>query len=441
MLVAMITVGSWVASVIRQTVVQSAAINAVEFVENFISPIGQELAHSDRLSDPAVRALAEIRARPNVADRVLSYKIRSPEGRIVHASNPDIIGQTFDPGPEFLSAVAGHVAASYERLDAPESAAEARLNVALLEVYMPVREIWTNEIIGVVEFYENATGLRDDLFDAHLKSWLIVGATFVASGLLLFGIVQAGGRTIRAQSELLRAQLDLTQRISGQNADLQRRAVTASARATAQSERMLRQLGADLHDGPAQYLALAALRLDDALGSEAGQQSLKAEIRASLDQAMRELRLLSRGLALPDLDAQSLEHLITRAVRGHRQKMPSEVALTFEGDGNLLPGYAQKLCVYRFLQEGLSNAARHAPGAGVSVTCTAQAGQVALKLLDSGPGFDPTQAQRLRPDGGQGLMGLRDRVESIGGTLTINSSPGAGTELTIILPLEEPVAS
>lgn len=437
MLVAMVVVGTWVASSIRQTVIQNSAINAVEFVENFIVPIGQELAHGPDLSEPAIRALEEILARPNVDGRLVSYKLWSPDGRVVHASNPSIIGQSFPPGHEFLAAAGGQVAASYETLDAEESAAEARLDVPLLEVYMPLRELWTNEIIGVVEFYEDAADLRTELFNAHVKSWAIVGATFLSSGLFLFGIVQAGGRTIRQQSEMLRDQLELTRRISAQNADLQRRAISASARATVQFERMLRQLGADLHDGPAQYLALAALRLDDAMDTGAAGAGLKSELRASLDHAMREIRLLSRGLALPDLDGQTLEGLMRRAVQAHREKVPTVVTLHV-GEGADVPlAYATKLCIYRFLQEGLSNAARHAPTAAVALSCEAVAGRVTLVLADDGPGFDPAQVRVIRPEGGQGLMGLRDRVESIGGTLDIASAPRTGTRLTISLPLEE----
>ena len=437
MTVAMLIVGTWVASSIRQTIVQNAALNAVEFVENFITPIGQELAHGDTLSDPAILALEEILARPSVSERVLSYKLWSPDGRVVHASNPEIIGQVFSPSHEFLAAVAGEVSASYESLDAPESAAEARMDTPLLEVYMPLRELWTSEIIGVVEFYENASKLRTELFNARLKSWAIVGATFVASGLLLFGIVQAGGRTIREQSEMLKAQLDLTQRIGAQNAELQRRAVSASARATVQFERMLRQLGADLHDGPAQYLALAALRLDDAIERGDARTGLGSEIRASLDHAMREIRLLSRGLALPDLDTQTPGTLIRRAVDAHREKVPSDVTLDVQMGPDVVLGHAQKLCIYRFLQESLSNAARHAPGAAVRVTCKAGGDQLVLTVADNGPGFDPAQVRRLRAEGGQGLTGLQDRLESIGGTLTIASAPGQGTELTISLPIEE----
>lgn len=436
MVAAMLVVGSWVSSVVKATVIQNSAMSAAQFVENFVSPIGQELVQSDGLSDPAALALTEIFGRSSVHDRVVSYKIWLPEGRVVFASNLAIIGQSFAPGDKFRRALAGQVASSFELPHAEENQAEAELDMPLLEVYMPLRQMWTDEVIGVVEFYERADRLRGDLLRARLTGWAIVGATFLVSGALLFGIVQAGGRKIRDQSEMLRRQLDLTRRIGDLNGELKQRAVTAAARAAAKSERMLRQLGSDLHDGPAQYLSLAALRLDDAFAGEGGNGAIKDEIRQSLDQAMHEIRLLSRGLLLPDLDAQSLETLVSNAAANHRQRTGGEIAVTIEGDADPRVGYARKLCVYRFLQEALSNAARHAPAAGVQVRCAVGPDGIEVTVRDDGPGFDASQALRLRHEGGQGLIGLRDRVESIGGTLSVASAAGAGTMLKVTLPIE-----
>ena len=433
----MLVVGSWVTSVIRAAAVQNSAVSAAHFVENFISPVGQELALGNELSEPARQALLEIFARNSLRERVVSYKIWLPEGLVVQSSNPEIIGQSFTPGEHFREALSGRVAASFEWLDSPENEAEAQLDVPLLEVYMPLREVWTDEIIGVVEFYERADQLRTDLLRAQLSSWAIVGVTFLISGVLLFGIVQAGGHKIRRQSEMLRTQLDLTRRISEQNAELQRKSITASARETAKSERMMRRLGADLHDGPAQYLSLAALRLDAALGDDPERQDSKEEIRQSLNRAMTEIRLLSRGLSLPDLDSQDLGTVVTRAVASHRQSSGADVDLTLELDALPRLGYAQKLCVYRFLQEAFSNAARHAPNARIRVTCRPVGPMLEVVLSDDGPGFDPAVALRLRAEGGQGLLGLVDRLESIGGTMTIGSVPGQGTTLSIRVPTEE----
>ena len=57
-------------------------------------------------------------------------------------------------------------------------------------------------------------------------------------------------------------------------------------------------------------------------------------------------------------------------------------------------------------------------------------------VADQGPGFDPAKTRGVGPDGGQGLKGLRDRAESLGGALEIDSTPGRGTRLTLMLPIE-----
>lgn len=85
--------------------------------------------------------------------------------------------------------------------------------------------------------------------------------------------------------------------MSTQNDALRRRAVSASARATAQAERALRQLGADLHDRPGQHLALAALRLDALLPKSAQDGDHAVAVRHALRQAMTEIRASSSGRA------------------------------------------------------------------------------------------------------------------------------------------------
>jgi hypothetical protein len=140
MLFAMLIVGYWVSSRIQATVVQNSAANAAEFVENFVAPIGQELALANELSQPAKRALIEIFKRPSLSERIVSYKIWMPGGMVVYASNREVIGKVFEPEDVLLEAFEGRVSASFERLDSLENQAEALLNVPLLEVYLPLRE-------------------------------------------------------------------------------------------------------------------------------------------------------------------------------------------------------------------------------------------------------------------------------------------------------------
>ena len=437
MVVAMLIVGFWVSSRIEQAVVQNSATSAALFMESFISPLGQELAYDDALSEPARQALTEIFTDTSIGERVVSYKIWKPGGLIVHASEAALIGNTFEPSDELKQAWTGKIAASFEDLNDHEDASEAALGVPLLEVYSPIREVWTGNIIAVAEFYERADVLASELVDARRKSWLIVSSTFLASGLLLLGIVQAGGRTIREQKHQLEDQLNRTEAISQQNLDLRRRVVFASSRATAQTERTIRRIGFDLHDGPAQYLALAALRLDGALGDNRAISPDAKEVRKSLDRALNELRIISRGLAIPDLDILDAGALIERAISDHEKQVETKVGLILPKGGIPPLSYAQKLCIYRFLQETLSNVSRHTDVLEAQVQVRFADNAVVVIVKDEGKGFDPQQALKIRSDGGQGLLGLIDRAESIGGSLNIRSEISAGSTLTLTLPLEE----
>lgn len=436
MAMAMLAVEVWVAGRIEQGVVQNSAAAAADYVEAFIAPLGEDFAKGPPLSEPARRALEETFASPAVADRILSYKIWLPGGLVLMSSNTEIVGQTFEPADDLKRAWTGQVAASYENLEDVEDEKEAALGIPLLEVYSPLNAYFTGEVIAVVEFYQDGTDLAMELADARRKTWLVVGGAFLASGILLFGIVQAGGRTIDRQRKMLETQLLETRAMSQQNAELKRRVVAASSRAAAQTERAQRQLGADLHDGPGQHLALAALRLDALLPeAQRGGGDAKA-VRAALDHAMTEIRALSRGLALPDLDAIDMATVIERAIQEHRTKSGMDVTLKGApptGDYE----YAHKLCAYRFLQETLSNASRHSGQDAATVRVRSGPTMLAISVCDEGRGFDRGAALRLRRDGGQGLLGLIDRAESFGGNIDVDSAPGGGARITLTLPTED----
>jgi signal transduction histidine kinase len=88
-----------------------------------------------------------------------------------------------------------------------------------------------------------------------------------------------------------------------------------------------------------------------------------------------------------------------------------------------------KTCIYRVVQEALSNCARHAQANTVQVAVRGEAARIVLSVQDDGSGFDP---RRVR---GLGLMGMEERVRHLGGTFDIDSHPGRGTRVNIALPL------
>lgn len=434
MLAAMLVIGAWISGRIKDSVVANTASAGALYLESFVSPLSQELAANDRLSEPAVRALDEVFASTGIGERIVSFKIWKPGGLVAHASNPALIGQHFPPKPELQAAWAGKVTGSFDDLDDDENATEAALGLPLLEVYSPLHEVWSGKIIAVAEFYEVATDLNRDLADARRKSWLLVSGVFLASGLMLLGIVRAGGRTIARQKAMLEAQIAESRGIADQNAVLRQRAIGASARATAQAERRLRRISADLHDGPAQYVALAAMRLDSLVPPTPEGRQEAATLREALQTALAEIRAVSRGLSLPELDQLPLAEVARRAVDAHLRPAGRPVTLTYSGPKDPEVDDSTRICLYRFLQEALSNAARHATGADVRVRIAVAADGLTATVTNDGPGFNPGAPGMSPTKGGQGLAGLRDRAESIGGEVRIETAPGAGTKLILTLP-------
>ena len=434
MLGALLVTGRWITERIEASAVANTATATALYVDSFVAPLSQDLATRDDLTDAARQALDASFAGGGFRDRIVSIKLWRPDGVVVYGTEGVVEGSRPAPPAELATALAGTVAATLESLDDDESAREAALGIPLLEVYSPLREVGSGRVIGVAEFYEVATELERDLGEALLLSWLLVASVFAASGLALFGIVRAGSNTIERQRSELRAQVAESRRIAALNLDLSDRVVRASARATAATERALRQTGADLHDGPAQHVALASMRLGAITPDSDAGRAEAAAIRSALEAALDEIRAISRGLSLPDLEGLGMVEIIDRAVDANRRHADADVAVHFVGPRDVALDFPARTCLFRFLQEALSNAARHAPGASVEITVTADPDAVRVAVRDRGPGFDPDRALGLRADGGEGLAGLRDRAESLGARLEITAVPGAGALLVLTLP-------
>jgi len=93
-----------------------------------------------------------------------------------------------------------------------------------------------------------------------------------------------------------------------------------------------------------------------------------------------------------------------------------------------------KTCIYRGVQEALHNAAKHADAQTVRITVAEREGNIDLSIHDDGRGFSPLEQKGL------GLIGIYERVENLGGTFRVESEPGGGTRLNVVLPLAPAMA-
>ena len=422
----MLVIGVWVTRQIEEGVTRNSAAATALYVDSVIAPLLPDIRGQKALPEVARRALDEVLSQGALGDRLFSFKIWQQGGRIAYASEPSLIGRAFEPTENLMAAWEGRVAAEFDSLDDAENELERRESEPLLEIYSPIREPWSGEVVAVVEFYERADELQANLFKARMTSWLVVAAVTVGMLGLLFGIVLRGSSVIERQRRALHEQISELSRLLSANEELRVRVQRASQRATALNERYLRRISADLHDGPAQLLALASLRLGNGPAGTIDAGELVA-IRGCLDDAMREIRSICHGLTLPQLERMDLAELIRAAAAAHEQRTSTAVAVTLPPASPRLSPSA-KICIYRFVQEGLANAFRHAGGAGQAVVVDADVGTVRVVVSDAGPGFD---AQSLSP-AGLGLAGLRERVESLGGTFSIVSD-ACGVRLAMTL--------
>ena len=430
MLLAAVVVGFWVSGRIEEVVVRNTANATALYMESFISPLSQDLATQDQLSAANLGELEKLLDETPLGRRVLAFKIWIKGARVIASSDPAIVGKEFAPTENLRQAWTGEVRADFNALSDLEDEGEADMGVPLLEIYSPIRAKGTGEIIAIAEFYENATQLESDLIKARLASWAAVGLIMAAIWASLFAVVLRGSQTIDRQFEALSD-------MAARNVSLRLRVQSAAGRFSALNDQALRRIGADLHDGPAQLMGFAALRLD-ALRKSVPQDIAKAEIdqiEAAIRDAIKDIRNISRGASLPDIDRKPVAEVINGLVDAHAARTGSEVALHIDLTGRPDLPLAVKICVGRVVQEGLTNTWRHAAGAGQDVAVGMNGDVLQVQVRDRGPGL---QNEPQGGDGyGLGLAGLSGRVESLGGTLTLrNRRDGlTGTELTMLIDL------
>ena len=403
----MVVLGSFVSAAIEAHVVRNAAAATASYVNSLDQSYLQELTSKSTLSEESLRALDNLFKDAKPARQVVSVKICLPDRRIIYSSSRDFIGKTLPVNPMLLKALNGKVAAQFGNQKGEADAVDSNLHLPLLAIYVPIHGKGGDGIVAVAQLLTDAARLKAELDDARLQGWIAVCAVALLQIILLYGIVWRGNKTIESQRAVL---------VDARRASLET------------SERFLHRVGADLHDGPAQLIGLALLRLDNLRGLVAAEHSKSEEfekIRTVLHDCLREIRHLSAGLAPPHLDSLPLRKVLELAVRQHEQRTGSAVNAAI----GMLPknmSSLHKVCIYRFVQEGLNNAYRHAAGIGQTVHVVSDGRSLTVEVADKGPGFSPSNS---RGGDGLGLAGLRDRVELLGGKFSLEAESGSGTRL------------
>jgi signal transduction histidine kinase len=200
----------------------------------------------------------------------------------------------------------------------------------------------------------------------------------------------------------------------------------------AQEEERAR-IARELHDETAQFLT--ALSLDLATMQKSVRRN--PEVAHVLERLQSMTRQISQGIyrMVHDLRPAQLDDLGLVAALGYlvdeARHNQLHIAMTVNGNRQRLDPLVETV-LFRVAQEALTNIERHAGVSQASLTLSFDAEEIRLAVRDEGVGFNP--AKDLLPPHGWGLAGMRERVESVGGHFRIDSTPGHGTLVEVVVP-------
>lgn len=211
-----------------------------------------------------------------------------------------------------------------------------------------------------------------------------------------------------------------------------------TTRLTAAHEEERRRLARELHDEVGQALSIAKMRMrmvQNALPEGAADaQDRLALLDDLIKETLEDVRTLSHELRPPLLDEMGWAPALESLCDSFSQR--TDLPVTFENEaGRMRLAPDVELTVYRVVQEALTNAARHASANQVLVRAWACDGEFRISVRDDGAGFDIAAIQQTdRPNYGLGLLSMRERVDTVGGVIAIQSAPGRGTQITVAIP-------
>ncbi|MFL5306908.1 MAG: PAS domain-containing sensor histidine kinase [Polyangia bacterium] len=197
-----------------------------------------------------------------------------------------------------------------------------------------------------------------------------------------------------------------------------------------------RRIARELHDDTAQTLASLLVGLRAVEASQDLGQALRAAVtlRVLVSAALEGVQRMARGLRPSVLDDLGLEDALDRL--GTEVSRTHDLVVDVHATGRRVPRLPDSLeiALYRMAQEALANAVKHAAPKAVSILLYRNPTEVRLVIEDDGKGFDASAALSA---GRLGLVGMRERAHLVGGSMTLESSPGNGTTICISVPLPE----
>ena len=266
----------------------------------------------------------------------------------------------------------------------------------------------TNLAAQRAEVARRQTAFREDQH-RRLRRSLLVGLAIALVAVLRLRWLERRSDAERARAE---------------NAEQEMRLLSQQLVAAQEEER--KKLTRELHDHVGQMLT--ALRLELGRAQREHASPILTECKHLVDTILRSVRDLVMGLRPSMLDDFGLQPALEWLVRDFRRRSNIRVDLTLSGDVAALPDQ-HRTCVYRIVQEALTNCARHARATRAEISIRVEPGRLDLIVSDDGTGLDPTKSR------GMGLLGIEERVRELRGHFDVRTPPQGGTQLSITLPV------
>jgi GAF domain-containing protein len=393
-----------------------------EFAELFATAIANSEAHEQlaRLADEqaALRRVATLVAEGATPDRVFDG-VRDEVARMFNADLSVLMRYDANGAATVLATSQGYLGPIGRNwlVEGDESAIAGVYRTGL-----PARADYTGTVQGPIAAAAQGVGARS-----------AVGVPVVVDG-APWGVVAVGSRETEPLPVDFEGRLaKFTDLLATAIANAEDRAALDASRAriVATADATRRRIERDLHDGAQQQLVWLALAV----------RAAQAAVPEELEQHRSELDVVVEGIGevLDDLRETALgihpaglsEDGLTPALKRLVARSPLRVNLDVRRDGRFPEPV--EVTAYYLVSEALTNAAKYADIEVVDVTVAGEGGALQVEVRDAGRGgADPAE--------GSGLLGLRDRVEAIGGTMRLSSPPGEGTWLRVELPLRDRAA-
>ena len=287
----------------------------------------------------------------------------------------------------------------------------------IIRVLDDLREL---QRLSLEQHFVELAGLYDRARARFL--WIVSGALVLGLAVAGFAFFHVGG----LEGEIHRQRLAE----AANRQDLER----LSARLVDAQEQERRSLARELHDEVGQALTAIKMEVGIALraGADPRARASLEEARSIAESTLQSVRDLSQLLHPSMLDDFGLPETLAAYLRSFSKRTAIRAQLTHEGLERRLPGDVE-VCLYRIVQEALTNVARHSGAATCSVSATRTGDQVHLSIEDHGRGL--SAAARLSEARGLGLIGMRERAQALAGRFAIENRAGGGTRVSVTLPV------